>query len=379
MMTIRTMASVLLMLCLAPSLFAAPSLAPELEIRPTDIEIVQSIEGGYDLYIRERPGIGSVLLTESTTDPGQRLAVYALRNPEYHPANGDEIRLLDGEVLVEEKWGHSLIDSTLEEHAEFGMAFRIFVPYIVVFGYPWSRSGEIQVLDSTFMNIRSFAREHADYDGPYRDNPYMLRVTQKPLPPPDPEEEVVYMAEAVETLTDIAEEGKGKAVLSTGAEDLGRQIGAILDDTHGETLDLVLALDTTRSMRNDMEHLRAEIVPMLREHTSSFRTYRVGLLFYRDYYDTYLVRPLPFVTDLAEVQRHIDTIRVDGGRDIPEAVYEALYHSIHEYLWLAEARLIILVGDAPPHPRPRGKITKEMVHADAEAAGIQINTIILPP
>ena len=287
--------------------------------------------------------------------------------------------MLDGEILEEGKWGHSLIDSTPEDHTTLGPAFHLFIPYIVIYGYPWSRTGEIQVLDSTFLNIRSFSRARGDYDGSYRDNPYLLRVTQKIELPPDPEEEVVYMAEAVESFSDIAAEGKGTAVKSTGEEDLGIKIGAILDGARGRTLDLVLALDTTRSMRNDMEHLRAEIVPMLREHTDSFDSFRVGLLYYRDYYDQYLVKPLPFVTDLAEVQRNIDTVRVDGGRDIPEAVYEALYYSIREYEWEAEARLIILVGDAPPHPRPRSKITKEMVYEDAEAKGIQINTIILPP
>ena len=67
-----------------------------------------------------------------------------------------------------------------------------------------------------------------------------------------------------------------------------------------------------------------------------------------------------------------------GGRDIPEAVNEALYEGIHEFDWSADSREIILIGDAPPHPRPRGKVTSQMVSDDAEAIGISINSIILP-
>ena len=51
---------------------------------------------------------------------------------------------------------------------------------------------------------------------------------------------------------------------------------------------------------------------------------------------------------------------------------------VKSYPWAAESRKIILVGDAPPHPRPRGKITKEQVYAEAEALSIELYAIILP-
>ncbi|MBA7705879.1 hypothetical protein ES703_114720 [subsurface metagenome] len=89
-------------------------------------------------------------------------------------------------------------------------------------------------------------------------------------------------------------------------------------------------------------------------------------------------KPLPFETDLAAIQRSIDHVRVLGGRDIPEAVFEALYNAVNLYDWQADSRLVVLIGDAPPHPKPRGKVTKEMVYRDAREKGILINTIILP-
>ncbi len=345
----------------------------DLSLKPEDFKIVQTLEGGYYLWIRRKPDIKSVLLTESSADPAKRSHSYTLRNPVYHPLNGDERRILDGKFL-NGKDLFFLMDSTLEQHEELGQSFCIFIPYIVVYGYSWSRSGEIQVLDGTFLNIRSFARPYADYTGNYLDNPFVLRVKQLVIAEPEGE----FMKEAVDSFTGIAERGSGKALKSSGKEDLIKRIGDIIDDAGGETLDLVLALDTTRSMHDDMPALKKEILPLITEHTSRFKTYRVGLLYYRDYLEEYLVKALPFEQDLNAIQRNIDSVRVAGGRDIPEAVFEALFNSIHSYDWQADSRLIILIGDAPPHPRPRGKITKEMVYEDAGKKGISINTIILP-
>ena len=349
--------------------------ANSLVLAPDDLVIEQSIKGGYDLWIRKKPGIESVLIAESTKDPKGKSAVYALRSPEYNAVNGDEKRILNGKFIESKRKLYFLVDSTPEKYKKLGEAFHIFIPYVVVYGYPWSREGELQILDGTFLNLRTFSKLYADYSGYFFDNPYILRVTQEKILKNTPGR---YMKEAVDTLTSIARSAGGNAVLSRGKDDMVNKIGNILDNTRGKILDLVLALDTTESMYDDMPALKKRIIPLLKNHTDKFLQYRVGLLFYKDYMDEYLVKPFPFSDKLSVIKRNIDSVHVSGGRDIPEAVFEALYASIHSYKWKAESRLIILIGDAPPHPRPRGEITPDMVYRDAEALGIKINTIILP-
>ena len=107
-------------------------------------------------------------------------------------------------------------------------------------------------------------------------------------------------------------------------------------------------------------------------------SFRVGLVYYRDYMEEYLTRRVDFQDDLGLVQRAVDTVRVAGGRDIPEAVYEALYTAVTGFVWSAEDRLVVLVGDASPHPHPRGFVTAELVRSEAELRGVRIHTIILP-
>lgn len=354
-------------------LFVPAAIAQDLGIGPEDVRIEQSLDGGYYLYVRDTADIGSVLLTESTEDPLHRASTFALRNPNAHPENSQEQRLLDGEFLPE---GHnSLIDSTPIDDEAFGAAFRVFIPYIVEYGYDWTRSGEIQVFDGTYLSIRAFELPYADYRGEYRDNPFVIRVTQRPMAGPP---EGNYMPDTVREFEEIAKTSEGTTRYSASPEQLVAEIEAIVEESAGPDIDLVLCLDTTQSMDDDMPELQERLVPMLREQASQFERFRIGLVPYRDYLEEYLNYVVPFTDNLDDVERSIRRVRVAGGRDIPEAVYEALYAALIRFHWSAADRRIVLIGDAPPHPRPRGAVTEEMVFSRAEADGVVIDVIILP-
>ena len=185
------------------------------------------------------------------------------------------------------------------------------------------------------------------------------------------------MDSAVEKFAEIAEETGGETA-PAGDEDLMEQIERLVAASSGRSLDLVLALDTTESMEDNVPDLRDNLVPMLEKYVEGHDTLRVGLVYYRDYMEEYLTRRIDFQNDLSIVQRAIDTVRVAGGRDIPEAVIEALHASVVGFDWQADDRMVVLVGDAPPHPLPRGAITEEMVKDAAAFNDVQIHTIILP-
>ncbi|MFP4376230.1 MAG: VWA domain-containing protein [Spirochaetales bacterium] len=186
------------------------------------------------------------------------------------------------------------------------------------------------------------------------------------------------MVAAVEELASVAEENSGTTFRSEDDAGVIARIAAVLEDTPGDTIDLVLALDTTQSMEDNIPYLREHLVAMLERVVGARELVRVGVVYYRDYMEEYLTRRFDFAADLRAVQRAVDTIRVAGGRDIPEAVNEALYTAVTRFYWQADSRLVVLVGDAPPHPLPRGSITAEMVQAEAARYGVKIHTIILP-
>jgi hypothetical protein len=354
--------------------WAAAAAAQDLDISTSDLRIEQRVDGGFHLFIRKKPDIGSVLLVESTKDPRMREDNYAYRADRWYAVNGNERRLLNGVPLPDNRYW-SIIDSTPEPHPELGEAFHLYIPYILYYGYENTRHGEVYVVDGTYFNLRAFNLPYGDYRGPFRDNPYVLRVTQRPL---EGKPEDNYMNDTVDAFTEIAKTGGGDLVYSTGPKDLVDRIRELLERERGKAVDIVLCLDTTSSMRDDIDEVRRALIPMLNSTIAEFSSFRIGMVLYKDYYDEYLNRLIPFTDNFSGFQRTLNGIRVGGGRDIPEAVYEALYEGATKFPWQAESRIMILIGDAPPHPRHRGKITKEMVDTEVAARNIKVNVIILP-
>ena len=137
-----------------------------------------------------------------------------------------------------------------------------------------------------------------------------------------------------------------------------------------------------------MDTLKNEWVPKLFEQAKKFGDLRLGLLFYRDYNDSYSFKGLPvkyfdFTRYPQQFEKCLATavIRGNEGGDVPEAVYEALYAALKYYDWRKDAsKKIILIGDAEPHPSPRGskKITQEYVTTLAAEKGIVLDCIIVP-
>ena len=300
---------------------------------------------------------------------------YAYRAPEWNAINGDEIRVLDGVSILRQDRIYSLISSTVTEHAELGRAFHIYIPYILHYGYEGGRHGEVYVSDGTYLNIRAFTLPYADYRGSFRDNPFVLNVGQAPLPGP-PENN--FMRDAIAAYSDIVNTGNGELIYSKGPDDLIERIRYALEKEKGKSVDLVICLDTTGSMKDDIDEVRKRLIPMLQELGADFTSLRIGMVLYKDYNADYLTRTIPFTADFDSFQQTLNSIRVSGGRDIPEAVHEALHDGATKFPWESEAKIMLLIGDAPPHPRPRGKITKEMVGTAIGERGLTVHAIILP-
>jgi hypothetical protein len=372
--------------------------ALDLSVDKGDVLIIQSPEGGYHLYIKKKADIASVLLTETTKDPALKESNYAYRAPEWNAINGDEKRLLSGSFIPPEKKLWSLIDSTPEKDTPIGEAFHIWIPYVLQYGYSWSRSGEIEIRDGTFINIRAFAKPYGDYSGSFADNPFKIQVTQKPvaraLPPalvapppapeppapqPEPPANVEYMKDTVSSFSSLAELSKGRTLYAKGPDDIVPLIRSVLVPPGNKSLDLTFVIDATESMTDDIDKVRKMIIPEIENCLSGYPAWRLSLVLYKDYDEDFLVkRACIFTEDLATFKKALWSFRVQGGRDIPEAVYEGINDALSLPWNLDADRKIILIGDAPPHPKPRGKVTKESVEAAAQELGVQVNVIILP-
>ncbi|MDR1074176.1 MAG: VWA domain-containing protein [Treponema sp.] len=363
-------------LCILLCVFSlAHVYALDLTIEKEDLRIEQRIDGGFHLFIRKKPDIASVLIAETTKDFTYNEPNYAYRAPSWNAINGNEVRIINGAPLSPTSGVWSLIDSTPERDEEFGEVFHIYIPYILNYGYETGRHGELYVRDGAYFNLRAFALPFGDYGGVFQDNPFVLEVTQKPLPgPPDGN----YMLETLATFSDVSRKTGGTMRLSSAPDDIAPNIKDLLEKEKGKSLDVVVCLDTTGSMKDDIAEIKMSLAPLLFSMSGEFSSFRVGLTLYKDYKEAYVTRVIPFATTSAAIQRELDRIAVGGGKDTPEAVYEALYDGATKFPWEAQARVIILIGDAPPHPRPVGAITQEMAEAALAERNIIVHTITLP-
>jgi len=387
----RGLAFLVSVLSLSLIAFVTPSPlhALDMTIEPEDLRIELRPEGGFLLFIRHKPDISSVLLTETTRDPYFREANFAYRAAEWNEINGDEIRLIDG---VPVRGIYSLVSSTPRWHPELGWAFLIYIPYRILYGHEGGRHGAVYVDDGLYLNIRTFYYAHADYRGAFLDNPFVLRISQEltrptpeerpppaaPIPPPGRR----FLASTTDAFISLA--GDGNVTFAGVPSEMMDQVRHILAQVDTPTVDIVICLDVTGSMRAFFDEIRTYLIPSVQEMVAELESVRVGMVFYKDYdhFSDFLYRVVPFTTDFDELQRGINTIRVGGGGDIPEAVHEALYAGATQLAWEGETRIMILIGDAPPHPTPRGRgrqfVDRAMVDREIARQGIDLHAIILP-
>ena len=119
-----------------------------------------------------------------------------------------------------------------------------------------------------------------------------------------------------------------------------------------KTLDLMIMCDTTGSMGDELEYLKAEledVVTRIKQENANIPV-RISVNFYRDEGDEYVVREFPFTTDLDAAVRAISEQSADGGGDTPEAVHTALDSAVNSHDWGEDSiKVMFLVLDAPPH------------------------------
>ena len=119
-------------------------------------------------------------------------------------------------------------------------------------------------------------------------------------------------------------------------------------------LDLAFMVDETGSMGPYIETVKQKILEII--HTIRVKelcsSLRIGLVSYRDHppEDTsFITKTFVFNEDADKIKGAIVSMYADGGGDGPEAVCDALY-DITRLSWREKAsKIVIWMGDAPPH------------------------------
>lgn len=121
-------------------------------------------------------------------------------------------------------------------------------------------------------------------------------------------------------------------------------------------LDLLLVIDTTGSMGDEIRYLQSElgaILQSLRQRHPGLDL-KVGFVFYKDIGDNYVTSTFPLTSDFNAAQAELRQQGAGGGGDYPEAMDQALIRAAGQQ-WRPDAvKTMLLVADAPPHDQHFG-------------------------
>jgi hypothetical protein len=138
---------------------------------------------------------------------------------------------------------------------------------------------------------------------------------------------------------DVLEEGTKITVSADGAKRKSKSLttanleeGGVLafvmdrDADKIQKLDVLLTLDATGSMGDEMRYLQTELVSIMSrmEANNPNLDIHAGLIVYRDTTDEYIVRDFDFTGDLDVYKTNLARQNANGGGDFPEAMDAAL-------------------------------------------------------
>ena len=123
---------------------------------------------------------------------------------------------------------------------------------------------------------------------------------------------------------------------------------------NGPRIDVVFCIDTTGSMGDEIENVKAQLQNMVRDiqQGNPRPVVRLGIVAFKDIGDEYVVKSYPLSDNVREAQNIIDSLSARGGGDHEESVSQALHVAVEEMNWdmtQGVGRMLFLIGDAGPH------------------------------
>ena len=162
--------------------------------------------------------------------------------------------------------------------------------------------------------------------------------------------------------------GPESAEQGTGLGDGADQFARYVDELREAGLDVLFVVDATGSMGWALDEVKTRVVDIIEWVRDLVPIARFGVVAFRDHGDPeFVVRIQSLTYSSAKLERFLRSVEAAGGGDLGESVYAGMRTAIEHGGWRrAGKRLVILIGDAPPHREESEELLRLVLrfHAD---------------
>lgn len=175
------------------------------------------------------------------------------------------------------------------------------------------------------------------------------------------------------------EASSGRQPLYTGEEKLTGSFTRHIQTMREGGLDIVFVFDSTSSMAEVLRQVKYKIENLIVVFKQLVPTCRVGLVTYRDADEAFVTRSHPLSHGTISLNNFLRQIYAEGGGDYEEAIDQGLRTAIQEMKWRPKAKkIIVLMGDAPPHAATVMECTRMVVNFRQQMNGM-VSTLDTSP
>jgi len=196
-----------------------------------------------------------------------------------------------------------------------------------------------------------------------------LPVVHFPGPPGTTTEVTTF-----EVFSGLASATGGAAFNIDAADQIIGTIQKVLTEYMSENVDLVLVIDKTGSMSDDLAKIQ-ESATLITKYASAYPGTRIGYAFYGDKNsetDWFSMQEL--TDDFSAWTKTIKKMKTSGGGDTPESVYDGIAVTINKMNWgEGRRRVILLLGDAPSHEKPKSRYDLNEIITMAKDQKVNMN------
>ena len=172
-----------------------------------------------------------------------------------------------------------------------------------------------------------------------------------------------YQELAITYFSGLADKMNTKAFFAESDEEIMENIMEILTTRLNDGTDIVLLIDKTGSMNDDIEQIKSGLSEM-DKFLSKFDNINLSIASYGDsnFHGELWYNSSPLDRDMSKISSFMDSFSTVGNPDTPESVNEAIVKTVSETNWTpGNERLVLVIGDAPSQLPPYSKYNLEDV------------------